>query len=139
MVPMENHINILYMEPNCENNGTTYFIDIDGTLVHNKEEEDLEQLLLSDNEQMDSTEELLPNVMELWSSIKPNDIIVITTARSEKYRTITEKLFQKFNMRYDMLIMDLRTGPRVLINDTPDLSFKKAIAINVKRDQGFFL
>jgi hypothetical protein len=41
MVPMENHIIILYMDPNSENNGTTYFIDIDGTLVHNKQEEDL--------------------------------------------------------------------------------------------------
>jgi FMN phosphatase YigB (HAD superfamily) len=122
------------MDLNSENNGTTYFIDIDGTLVHNKQEEDLEQLLLTDNEQMDSTEELLPNVMELWNSFKSNDIVVVTTARSEKYRTIT------FNMRYDMLIMDLRTGPRVLINDTPDtLSYQKAIAINVKRDQGFNL
>jgi FMN phosphatase YigB (HAD superfamily) len=126
------------MDPNSENNGTTYFIDIDGTLVHNKEEEDLEQLLLIDNENIESTEELLPNVLELWNSIKKNDVIIITTARSEKYRTLTEKLFKKYSMRYDKLIMDLRTGPRVVINDTPDLSFKKAIAINVLRDQGFF-
>lgn len=125
------------MDPNSENNGTTYFIDIDGTLVHNKQEEDLEQLLSSDNEQNESKEELLPNVLELWNSIKPNDIIIITTARSEKYRTMTDKLFKKFNMRYDKMIMDLRTGPRVLINDTPDESFKKAIAINVKRDHGW--
>lgn len=127
------------MDHNSENNGTTYFIDIDGTLVHNKEEEDLEQLLLIDNENIESTEELLPNVLELWNSIKKNDVIIITTARSEKYRTLTEKLFKKYSMRYDKLIMDLRTGPRVVINDTPDLSFKKAIAINVLRDQGFFL
>ena len=111
------------MDPNSENNGTTYFIDIDGTLVHNKEEEDLEQLLLIDNENIESTEELLPNVLELWNSIKKNDVIIITTARSEKYRTLTEKLFKKYSMRYDKLIMDLRTGPRVVINDTPDLSF----------------
>jgi hypothetical protein len=127
------------MDNNSENNGTTYFIDIDGTLVHNKEEEDLEQLLLIDNENIESTEELLPNVLELWNNIKANDIIIITTARSEKYRTMTEKLFKKFGMRYDKLIMDLRTGPRVVINDTPDLSLKKAVAINVLRDQGFFL
>ena len=127
------------MDPNSENNGTTYFIDIDGTLVHHKQEEDLEQLLSLDNENMESSEELLPNVMEVWNSMKANDVIIITTARSEKYRKMTEKIFKKFGMRYDKLIMDLRTGPRVVINDTPDLSFKKAIAINVKRDQGFFL
>ena len=34
--------------------------------------------------------------------------------------------------------MDLPCGPRYLINDTPDILFKKAIAINVKRDGGFF-
>lgn len=124
------------LNPNSENNGQTYFIDIDGTLVHHKREEELEQLLFLDNDKMESMEELLPHVADFWESIKPYDLIIITTARSEKYRKITEKLFKKFNMRYDQLIMDLRTGPRVVINDTPDMSFQKAVGINVKRDEG---
>ncbi len=134
---MYNHIIILYMDPNSENNGKTYFIDIDGTLVHNKEEENLEELLHLDDVNTDSIEQLLPNVKHFWNNISDNDVIIITTARSEKYRCLTEKLFTKYNLRYDKLIMDLRTGPRVLINDTPDLTFQKAVAINVKRDQGF--
>ena len=128
---------ILYMDPNSENNGKTYFIDIDGTLVHNKQEEDLMELLRKDEVNTESIEELLPNVKTFWNNFEKDDIIIITTARSEKYRRLTEKLFQKHNLRYDNLIMDLRTGPRVLINDTLDLTYQKAIAINVKRDQGF--
>lgn len=127
------------MDPNSENNGKTYFIDIDGTLVNNKQEEDLMELLKRDEGEMNagSIEELLPNVKQFWNNIDDNDIVIITTARSEKYRKFTEKIFQKYNLRYDKLIMDLRTGPRVLINDTFDLTYQKAIAINVKRDQGF--
>jgi uncharacterized HAD superfamily protein len=123
-------------DPNSENNGRTYFIDIDGTLVDHKREEELEELLFLDNDNNGSIEELLPHVEEFWNSLLPHDMIIITTARSEKYRKITEKLFKKFNIRYDKLIMDLRTGPRVVINDTPDLSFEKAIAVNVMRDEG---
>lgn len=124
------------MNHNCDNNGKTYFIDIDGTLVHNKEEEQLVELLRVDDETTESIEQLLPNVKQFWNNIDDNDIIIITTARSEKYRRLTEKLFSKYNLRYDKLLMDLRTGPRVLINDTPDMTYQKAIAINVKRDQG---
>lgn len=125
------------MDPNSENNGKTYFIDIDGTLVHNKQEEDLMELLRRDDGNLESIEELLPNVKHFWNNFNNDDIIIITTARSEKYRRLTEKMFSKYNLRYDKLIMDLRTGPRVLINDTVDLTYQKAIAINVKRDQGF--
>lgn len=126
------------MNLDSENNGMTYFIDIDGTIVHHKTENDLEELLFSDSDDKESVEELLPNVKEFWTNIEDHDnIIIITTARSEKYRCLTEKIFKKFNLKYHQLIMDLRTGPRVIINDTPDLTFQKAISINVKRDQGF--
>lgn len=123
-------------DPNSENNGRTYFIDIDGTLVHHKREEELEELLALYDDNNGSTEELLPHVEEFWNSLQSNDMIIITTARSEKYRKITEKIFEKFGMRYDMVIMDLRTGPRVVINDTPELSFTKAIGVNVMRNKG---
>lgn len=86
----------------------------------------------------DINEELLPGVREFWGKILPDDKVIITTARYESHRVFTQKIFTDNNLRFDMLIMNLPNGPRIIINDTPDILKEKAIAINVKRDGGFF-
>ena len=116
------------------NVGKSYFIDIDGTIVTHLSNYEID-LIMSKTENF--TELLLPGVQKLWEQFTPNDKIIITTARAERHRKMTEKIFKDYQLHYDLLIMDLPSGPRVLINDTPDALFQKAIALNVQRNVGF--
>ena len=120
------------MDP--EDNGKTYFLDVDGTLVKHLNTVELDDMLKEDAHK---DEELLPGVLDLWQRIMPEDCVIVTTARNERHRKITENIFKRHNLRFDLMIMDLPWGPRILINDTPDIFWKKAVAINVKRDAGF--
>lgn len=119
--------------------GKTYFIDVDGTIAKYLTYEQLDMLARDLNNSLDVKEILLPGVKELWKTFKPDDKIIITTARYERHRAITAKLLNDNGLRYDMLLMDLPNGPRVLINDVPSKNskVKKAIAINVERNKGF--
>ncbi len=112
----------------------TIFCDIDGTIVYHKTIKDLDEILESDGQ---IVEELLPGVKELWECFD-DDVIIITTARDIKYKNMTENIFKLNNLRYDQILFNLGTGPRVLINDTPDIRVQKANAINVKRNGGFY-
>jgi hypothetical protein len=64
--------------------------------------------------------------------------IILTTGRAECFRELTEKQLASQFIPYDLLIMGLPTGVRVLINDykseQPDVPM--AIAFNLKRDVG---
>lgn len=116
-----------------QTNHKTYFVDIDGTIVKYRTNEDLDRLLLTHED-----EELLPGVHKFWNTFEEHDRVIITTARKSKYRSFTEDIFKKNGLRYDVLLMDLENGPRILINDTPSMLLKKAVAINLKRDEGFY-
>jgi uncharacterized HAD superfamily protein len=113
--------------------GKTYFFDIDGTIVNNLSWNDLEFYVKDKN----YIQELLPNVKHFFYSLKESDIIIFTTARSSEYREMTERTLFYHNIKYKELIMDLPSGERYLINDTVNMFYKKAIAINVLRDIGF--
>ena len=61
--------------------------------------------------------------------------IIITTSRSSKYRDITEKQLKKFNVGYDILLMDMFHSKRIIINDYSNANpFKSCDAINLKRN-----
>lgn len=115
--------------------GKTYFIDVDGTIVKHVSNDEIDEKIMKGEV---FEEILLPGVHQLWEQFQPNDKIVITTARKESHRALTEKIFTSNNLRIDVMLMDLPSGPRILINDSPDSLYKKAIAINVKRDGGFY-
>jgi hypothetical protein len=115
--------------------GKTYFIDVDGTIVPHLSNRELDKIVQSGKSYI---EELLPGVKELWNTFQEDDVIIITTARTEAHRLLTEKTLFTNNLRFDKLIMNLPSGPRYVINDTPDVTFPKAIAINVKRNEGFY-
>ena len=118
--------------------GRTYFIDVDGTLVPHLSNVELDGIIESENYNFDSKREtLLPGVKELWATFKEQDTIIITTARRESHREMTENIFRNNGLRYDKLIMDLPSGPRIVINDTTDSLYQKAIGINVMRNSGF--
>lgn len=108
---------------NLETLGKTWLIDLDGTLVLH-------------NGYKDSGDQLLESVQELWDKFKLNDKIIILTGRHEKYRIVTEQFLSDNNLRYDLLIMDLPTGMRVLINDAKPDGTSTAMSINLVRNQG---
>lgn len=112
--------------------GKTYFLDVDGTIVPHKTLEELDAATTN----AECLDYPLPGVKELWGTFTPDDIIIITTARSERHRRFTEMFFQKYGLRYNLMLMDLPNGPRILINDTPYIFFQKAIAVNVMRNGG---
>lgn len=113
--------------------GKTYFMDIDGTIVENLSWDALEKHY-SDS---DFIQMLLPGVQHFFKTRKEEDIIIFTTARSEKFREMTERTLKFYDIKYKVLIMDLTSGERYLFNDTVNMFYPKSIAINVLRNVGF--
>ena len=108
----------------------TIFCDIDGTILKHahrfshigKEQAiDLDGVIVKFNE---------------WDS--KGHKIILTTARKESARYITEKHLSDLGFCWDYLLMGVTSGTRVLINDKlTDSDPDRAIAINVITDSGF--
>lgn len=109
----------------------TYFIDIDGTIFPHMTAEELDDVYKTNHET-----HILPGVEEYWETFNEDDVIIISTARPGKYRHYTERNLRLYNLRFDYLLMDIGTGPRILINDVTDKEPIKAIAYNIPRDGG---
>jgi len=106
----------------------TFLIDIDGTLV--KHRGNLHRMTIEEPE-------VLPDVVEKFLKWrKDGHYIVLTTARAQGARYITEKQLAKLGIFYDRLIMGLTNGPRVLINDTKPDGVQTAFAYSIERDAG---
>lgn len=107
----------------CLMGGSTYLIDIDGTIVkHN-------------GYLTDGYDTLLDGVSEFWESIKDCKIVLLT-ARDVKYKQQTEDFFVKNNLRFDHIIYNLPTGPRFLINDKKPDGTLTAFSTNLVRNKG---
>ena len=117
----------------------TWFIDIDGTLVRHLEDDDIDR---------GTKEELLPFTLEFLKGIQEQgDYIVITIARLERHREVTEQMLSEFGIVYDHIIFGLGSQERVLVNDikpkgsydggSEENSLPTAYAINVNRNEGF--
>lgn len=103
--------------------GSTWLIDMDGTLsVHNA--------------YLNNSDSLLPGVKELWGRFLPQDQIIILTARDEIYRSTTENFLIKNELRYDLLLMGLPKGARILINDKKPDGTETAFCLNIVRNHG---
>lgn len=103
----------------------TYFLDIDGTL--------LEYTLTFDEAMVAPELPATPMAKEKtqeWHC--RGDLIVLTTARPESARPITELQLHNAGIIYDRLIMGLGAGIRILVNDYRVTT--KAYAYNVKRN-----
>ena len=84
--------------------------------------------------------------IEFLNNISNDDTIVLTTARDSKHKDHTIRMLNHYNIRYDRIMFDLRSGPRYLINDIkpPGVAgntepLTTAIAVNLKRDEGINL
>jgi len=114
-------MNIKFKSPHSK----TYIFDLDGTILKYN-------LIFTEDR-----DELLPGVKDLWNTFNSDDMIILTTARPEKFKDQTIQFLNDNNIRFNHIIFDLPRGERVLINDKkPDVDVT-AIAINVERDKGF--
>ena len=105
---------------------TTIFCDIDGTLVHQGTDIPYKR---------EAT--VLPGVIEKIYEWAQNDYtIILTTGRKESEREKTIKQLDDNGILYDQLIMGIRSGKRVLINDIAKKEERKAFAINILRNKG---
>ena len=87
----------------------TLFIDLDGTLIKHKHAISL--VHSSEVEQLNGVRQKL----DQWDSIGHK--IIIVTARKESERRLTIDQLESLAIPYDLLIMGVTSGPRVLIND----------------------
>ena len=106
----------------------TIFIDIDGTIL--KHHQNLNKMTSDEPELIEGTIEKF-----LWW-IKKEYYIVITTARVEGLRQVTQKQLTDVGLFYDQMIMGLPNGPRVLINDKKPEGTISAVAYCIERDGG---
>lgn len=107
----------------------TIVIDIDGVIV--KHHGNL-------SNQIVSKAELLPGVLEKFNEWNTKSYhIVLMTGRKESMRSLTEKMLSDFGLFYDVLVMGVTSGVRVIINDLKQDSFEPtAIALAVERNKG---
>jgi hypothetical protein len=97
----------------------TYFIDLDGTLLHKP--------MTTRNEQDwkdQETESCVGAVAWVNTLEKQGHKIILVTARKESHRKATEKLLLKLGFCWDMLIMGCTNGERVVVNDGPCSAMK---------------
>lgn len=108
----------------------TIFCDIDGTII--KHAHKFSHIGVEEAEALSG---VLDKFNE-WDT--KGHTIVLTTARKESARTMTEMQLSKLGFCWDYLIMGVTSGERVLINDKLKSQDKdRAISINVITDEGF--
>lgn len=108
----------------------TLFVDIDGTLVKYRKFAQLHDSVLT------PIQEVIDFINMHYES---GSVIIITTARPEKYRHFTVLELNQIGVKYNQLVMECGRGTRVVINDkdpeNPNLD--RAVGINLIRDTGF--
>lgn len=111
------------------NNSKTIFCDIDGTLI--KHYSPIE------TSKPNFKAEILPGVLEkLKDWTLKNYKLILTTGRKESQREVTEIQLRELGITYDMLIMGIGRGSRVIINDRKPDGTITAESYCVIRDGG---
>lgn len=103
----------------------TWFIDFDGTLVFQKSH-------LKDEDY------ILPGTLEFFEKIvKDDDYVIITTGRSGvEHKDRISNFLNRHRIKYDLIICDLPTGPRIIVNDKKTDGTLTAYSYNLTRDKG---
>lgn len=108
----------------------TIFCDIDGTILKHEH---------SFSNVVNNSPKLLPEVLKKfdeWDSFGHK--IILTTARKESSRKLTENQLNVLGISWDQLIMGVSSGERILINDKYLENDKnRATSINVITNFGF--
>lgn len=107
----------------------TIFLDIDGTLVKHKP--------LCENTLPNSKLEILDGTLEKLTEWDLKGYrIILTTGRKESLRMATENQLNDLGIFYDILIMGIGGGDRILINDKKSDGRITAFAICPDRNTG---
>ena len=107
----------------------TIFCDIDGTIFKYRKFETYTTL---------DAEPIPSAVNYLKEQNEKGHMIILTTARPEYLFEHTVWELETHSVPYHKLVMGIERGPRYLINDMdPENEGKRAIAMNLIRDQGF--
>jgi len=119
----------------------TWFVDIDGTFLKHHSNITLDDLVQEKDGHL--KEIPIPNSIEFLKKIPKEDVIVITTARLSCHKKHTVKALEHLGVRYDHILFDVTSGPRILVNDIkpPGVVGNKepittAYAVNLNRDEG---
>lgn len=107
----------------------TIFLDIDGTLVKHKP--------LCENTLPNNKLEILDGTLEKLTEWDLKGYrIILTTGRKESLRMATENQLNDLGIFYDILIMGIGGGDRILINDKKSDGRITAFAICPDRNTG---
>mgnify|MGYP003139419776 CR=1 FL=1 len=119
----------------------TWFVDIDGTFLKHHSNFTLNDLVKEKDSHLKETP--IPNSINFLKNIPKEDVIIITTARLSCHKKHTVKVLENLGIRYDHILFDITSGPRVVINDIkpPGVVGNKepittAYAVNLIRDEG---
>lgn len=105
----------------------TFFIDIDGTLLYH--EENFEEVAFAKElPRLKDSKEMTVR----WHC--EGHMIILTTARPECMRPVTELQLHNAGILYDKLVMGVGSGDRILINDHEPNGPSKARAYSVRRN-----
>jgi hypothetical protein len=107
----------------------TYFVDIDGTIIKYRKFTELNK----------TPPEPIQDVIDYLNEQFTNGaVIIVTTARPDSYRLLTEHELNLIGLKHNQIIMNCGRGSRIILNDLdPDnLEIPRAVGINLKRNQG---
>lgn len=103
----------------------TWIIDIDGVIFpHN-------------GYLANQRENPLDGVKKFFNKISSDDYIILITSRHTKYRNLTERNLSSSGLRYNILLMGMPKGERIVINDVKASGLRTAFSICLERDAGF--
>lgn len=113
-----------------KNKPKTILCDLDGTIF--KHAHKYSNIKNIDNEILTGVRKKFDE----WDSLGHK--IILMTGRKESARKLTEELLEKYMIPYDILLMGIGNGQRILINDKiTSNSFDRAIGVNVITNEGF--
>jgi len=119
----------------------TWFVDIDGTFLKHNSNITLDELVKQKGSHL--KEKPIRKSIKFLRDLPKGDKIIITTARESHHREHTIKTLKHFKVRYDDILFNLPSGPRILINDIKPPGVVNnanpiitAYAVNVNRDEG---
>lgn len=128
---------------NRNRHSKTWFVDIDGTILKDRTNEEISSFIADFGIDSYLKEEPLYDSIEFFQSLPKKDTIILTTAREVFHKVHTLKALDHYKMPYDDYIFELSSGPRILVNDIkpPQSSgnskaLDTAYAINTIRDSG---
>lgn len=121
-----------------ESRGKTLFIDIDGTVLKHGGDGTGAVGMIFNGSFLNKPGVLLEGVRQAFNDWHGKGYrLILTTGRCESTREQTEAQLRGHGLFWDMLIMGVGGGQRILINDLKSDGSISAVAINVKRDSGF--